>query len=156
MSVENSQERENGLPAIRMRLEATPYDYDAHLQFIAINRQLQDFATLNQAREYMSSLFPLSLDLWVDWIEDAILLASKPEELKNIVELHHRALMDYQSIKFIIVDIAIHVSLLEFLAEQYLNAQDDDLDWPNAIDVLAECRKSIDATESHYAEVYYL
>ena len=81
-------------------LAANPFSYDSHVQLIKLLHQgllnhshvqspasydlLQD---LQSARETMSSRFALGEDLWVDWIEDHILLASSLEDGISIMEL---------------------------------------------------------------------
>lgn len=81
-------------------LDANPFAYDSHVQLITILHQglsnhshvhspasydlLQD---LQSARETMSSRFALGEDLWADWIQDQILLASSLEDRISVMEL---------------------------------------------------------------------
>ncbi|CAF9932332.1 MAG: Splicing factor [Alectoria fallacina] len=81
-------------------LAANPFAYDSHVQLIKILHQglsnhshvqapasydlLQD---LQSARETMSSRFALGEDLWADWIQDQILLASSLEDKISVMEL---------------------------------------------------------------------
>ena len=81
-------------------LAANPFAYDSHVQLIKILHQgllnhshvqppasydlLQD---LQSARETMSSRFALGEDLWADWIQDQILLASSLEDRISVMEL---------------------------------------------------------------------
>lgn len=43
-----------------MKVQTNPYDYEAHVRYIAALRQAFDFEELTAAREQMSTLFPLS------------------------------------------------------------------------------------------------
>ncbi len=81
-------------------LAANPFAYDSHVQLIKILHQgllnhcqvqapasydlLQD---LQSARETMSSRFALGEDLWAEWIQDQILLASSLEDRISVMEL---------------------------------------------------------------------
>ena len=81
-------------------LAANPFAHDSHAQIINILHQglsnhshaqpptsydlLQD---LQSARETMSSRFALGEDLWSDWIQDQILLASTLEDRISVMEL---------------------------------------------------------------------
>ena len=52
---------------------------------------LQD---LRQAREAMNTRFPVGEELWVDWLQDEILLAKSVEECMGVIELLRKAVSD--------------------------------------------------------------
>ncbi|CAM8976845.1 unnamed protein product [Rhodiola kirilowii] len=53
---------------------------------------------LRSARELMSSLFPLSPDLWQEWTKDEISLATGPDAFSRIEKLYEKGISDYQSV----------------------------------------------------------
>ena len=81
-------------------LTANPFAYDSHVQLINVlhqglsnHSQVQSPASydllqdLQSARETMSSRFALGEDLWADWVQDQILLASSLEDMISVMEL---------------------------------------------------------------------
>ncbi|KAF1741755.1 hypothetical protein MXB_1882 [Myxobolus squamalis] len=54
---------------------------------------------LRNARERMQCLFPLTEQLWVDWLEDEIKLSSDDFKNPYIIDLFEKAVIDYQSVK---------------------------------------------------------
>lgn len=43
----------------------------------------------------MAKQFPLTPELWIDWLEDEIKIASTDEENKAVLDLFERAVRDY-------------------------------------------------------------
>ena len=81
-------------------LAANPFSYDSHAQLINLLHQgllnhshvlspasYDLLHELQSARETMSSRFALGEDLWADWIQDQILLASSLEDKISVMEL---------------------------------------------------------------------
>ncbi|GBN63258.1 Squamous cell carcinoma antigen recognized by T-cells 3 [Araneus ventricosus] len=79
-------------------VEASPYTYDLHVQLISLCRKLGDLDKLRSAREKMSELFPLTPELWLDWLTDERKLATTKEQEKKMISLFERALKDYPSV----------------------------------------------------------
>jgi squamous cell carcinoma antigen recognized by T-cells 3 len=77
---------------LKDNIAQNPYDYESHIHLINALRSNGDIEQLRLQREYMSQIFPLDLTLWTHWIQDEMDM-----EGENVVELHHRALLDYQS-----------------------------------------------------------
>lgn len=73
------------------RVQRNLYDYDGHLNLISLLSGQPSLLLL--ARENMAQVFPLDLALWTAWIDSESDLGSK-------INLHHRALADYQCINF--------------------------------------------------------
>uniref|UniRef100_A0A670ZRT9 Spliceosome associated factor 3, U4/U6 recycling protein n=1 Tax=Pseudonaja textilis TaxID=8673 RepID=A0A670ZRT9_PSETE len=74
-------------------LDRNAYDYNTHLALIKIMRDESDFA-LPVARRNMSEIFPLTEEMWLDWLKDEIY---KPggSDREKIYELFERAVKDY-------------------------------------------------------------
>ncbi|XP_015792899.1 squamous cell carcinoma antigen recognized by T-cells 3 [Tetranychus urticae] len=85
--------------AIQDHLLDNPFDYDQHLKLIEIAGEIGDLHMINKARENMSSIFPLTPTLWLDWISTEKKLATDEEDYQRIIELFERALKDYVSVK---------------------------------------------------------
>ncbi|KAF8792047.1 squamous cell carcinoma antigen recognized by T-cells 3-like [Argiope bruennichi] len=79
-------------------IEANPYTYDLHVQLISLCRKAGDLDKLRAAREKMSELFPLTPELWLDWITDERKLATTKEQERKMIYLFKRALRDYYSV----------------------------------------------------------
>lgn len=89
---------EEKIAEIQKLLEASPYSYDLHVQLISMCRNLGDLNKLRVARESMSKLFPLTSELWLDWLTDEKTLAATPEDNEKLVDLFKRAVKDYTSV----------------------------------------------------------
>eukprot|EP00697_Spironema_sp_BW2_P010262 gnl/Spiro4/25422_TR12682_c0_g1_i1.p1 gnl/Spiro4/25422_TR12682_c0_g1~~gnl/Spiro4/25422_TR12682_c0_g1_i1.p1 ORF type:complete len:1123 (+),score=271.20 gnl/Spiro4/25422_TR12682_c0_g1_i1:30-3371(+) len=73
-------------------VELEPFNYDANVYLIATLRHHALHDRLQQAREAMNSRFPLSPELWIQWIEDARAQGHTPEAVDA---LFCRAVADY-------------------------------------------------------------
>ncbi|KAH9515146.1 Squamous cell carcinoma antigen recognized by T-cells 3, partial [Bulinus truncatus] len=79
-------------------ISQNPYVYDSHVERIKLLKQLSDLYRLRDARMEMSRHFPLTEELWLDWLHDEIALVSDESDKKRIEELFEKALGDYQSV----------------------------------------------------------
>ncbi|KAL6765001.1 hypothetical protein V8C86DRAFT_2467165 [Haematococcus lacustris] len=86
------------LLALEAELEANPQAYDKHVQYVTLLRQLKLRARLRAAHEAMASLFPLTEQLWLDWVNDELEQVKGEEEVAYICTLFRRATQDYLSI----------------------------------------------------------
>lgn len=87
------------ISTLRSRLETSPYHYETHLELIKTLRDLGDLDKTRQAREVMSKLFPLTSELWLEWINDEMPLSCITEQKMYIRQLFEKAVKDYQSVK---------------------------------------------------------
>ncbi|XP_025423964.1 squamous cell carcinoma antigen recognized by T-cells 3-like [Sipha flava] len=76
----------------------SPSDYQAHVELIKTLRSIHDLDKLRIARERLNEKYPLSADLWIDWIKDEISIATTDEEKQNVIKLCEKAVKDYLSI----------------------------------------------------------
>ncbi|KAF0501356.1 pre-mrna splicing factor 24 [Gigaspora margarita] len=81
------------------QLSSNCYQYDVHVRYIQALRQAALFDELKDAREMMHGIFPLSEDIWLEWIQDESRLASTKEEKQRVIHLYSEAVKDYLSIK---------------------------------------------------------
>ncbi|XP_033747614.1 squamous cell carcinoma antigen recognized by T-cells 3-like isoform X2 [Pecten maximus] len=81
------------------KIEENPYMYDSHVELIKILRQMGELSRLRDAREKMSELFPLTEELWLDWLRDEIPLATEETERSKLEQLFERAVKDYLSVQ---------------------------------------------------------
>lgn len=82
--------------ALQARLRENPYDYASHVALIS---KLQEMGNeryrLQDARQNMSNMYPLSPELWLSWIRDEMKLATTAEEKMEVTQLCERAIEDY-------------------------------------------------------------
>ncbi|CAM8878580.1 unnamed protein product [Rhodiola kirilowii] len=98
-SYSDSDEQQNlQLQTLEQDLSTNPSNYDAHIQYIKLLRRMGLIEKLRSARELMSSLFPLSPDLWQEWSKDEISLVTGPEAFSRIEKLYEKGISDYQSV----------------------------------------------------------
>ncbi|XP_020902196.1 squamous cell carcinoma antigen recognized by T-cells 3, partial [Exaiptasia diaphana] len=84
---------------LELEVQANPYKYDSHLQLIKLVRASGDLDKLREIRQNMSKIFPLTEELWLEWIKDELPLACLPEHRKMILSLFEHGVKDYQSVK---------------------------------------------------------
>lgn len=77
-----------------------PFDYNGHIERIKRLRERGNFELLREAREAMNTTFPLSPELWLNWLEDERLTdkSTNPEGRATLVALFDRAVADYLSV----------------------------------------------------------
>lgn len=72
--------------------------YSVTVQYIGLLRKCKMKARLAMARRAMHSKFPLSEDLWMQWLDDEIQTSGAAERTNSIEELFGMAVQDYLSI----------------------------------------------------------
>ncbi|KAH3761074.1 proton-associated sugar transporter A [Pelomyxa schiedti] len=103
-----------------VKVRANQYDYGAHVEYIkALKEYSNDWEALTNARNAFSALFPLTADMWLEWINDEERIAS-PEEHPRIETLYRRALSDYLSVP-------VAVRFCKFAAKNYDYAKARDI-----------------------------
>ncbi len=65
-------------------LAADPTNYQAHLDRVSALRALGELERLRSAREDFAKVYPLSPELWLEWLEDEKSLANKEEEKEKV------------------------------------------------------------------------
>ena len=95
---DNEEEEERRIAELQKELSKNPYLYDTHIELIKLLKQLGELEQLRDARQRMSDLFPLTEDLWLDWLRDEIPLASDEKERQKVEDLFEKAVKDYLSV----------------------------------------------------------
>ncbi|GET53286.1 RNA-binding protein Prp24 [Rhizophagus irregularis DAOM 181602=DAOM 197198] len=99
---ENQEESINAISetiaGLLEQLSNNVYQYEVHVQYIQTLRKSALFDELKEAREMMHSIFPLSEEMWHEWIEDESRIASTKEEKQRVIQLYSKAVQDYLSI----------------------------------------------------------
>jgi len=80
-------------------LAHNPYNYNAHLELVGLLKSTGDFLKLRAARTAFSSQYPLTSELWDDWVNDEAKIAVSEEEKKFVVELFEKGIKDYLSVE---------------------------------------------------------
>ena len=84
--------------------------YDLLLELLKGYRVLGELQKLRDIRKQFHASFPLSHDLWMEWIDDEKQLAQTEEDKSKVVDLYHRAAKDYFSVD-------IYVKLVQYMQE---------------------------------------
>ncbi|XP_042007904.1 squamous cell carcinoma antigen recognized by T-cells 3-like [Salvia splendens] len=95
---EDESQAKAQIEALETQLYNNPSDYDTHVQYIKALRKQGELEKLSQAREAMSSLFPLTPDMWRKWAKDQTTVSSSLEALPQIEKLYERGVSDYMSV----------------------------------------------------------
>ena len=79
-------------------LLSNPYNYNAHLQLVTLLRKTDNFNELRAARKSFSEHYPLTAELYIDWVNDELKIASTEEEKRAVEELFEKGVKDYVSV----------------------------------------------------------
>uniref|UniRef100_A0A8C5ECN2 Spliceosome associated factor 3, U4/U6 recycling protein n=1 Tax=Gouania willdenowi TaxID=441366 RepID=A0A8C5ECN2_GOUWI len=78
-----------------VKLSINAFDYNCHIDLIKLLKQEGELERLRKARQKMSELFPLTEELWLDWLKDEKRLAEGEQNRESVYELFERAVKDY-------------------------------------------------------------
>ncbi|KAJ7309841.1 hypothetical protein JRQ81_007914 [Phrynocephalus forsythii] len=92
---EEEKENEAEIQRLEEQLSINAYDYNCHLDLIKLLHQEGELVKLRRARQKMSELFPLTEELWLDWLKDEIRMAAENSDREKIYDLFERAVKDY-------------------------------------------------------------
>ncbi|XP_054629894.1 squamous cell carcinoma antigen recognized by T-cells 3 isoform X1 [Dunckerocampus dactyliophorus] len=102
MGVENSddtsedeKENEAEIQRLEEQLSINAFDYNCHVDLIKLLKQEGELVRLRKARQKMSELFPLTEEIWLDWLKDEIRLNEEEPNREKVNELFERAVKDY-------------------------------------------------------------
>ncbi|KAG9286653.1 hypothetical protein G9A89_012203 [Geosiphon pyriformis] len=102
----------SSIESLFRQVSETPYNYTTHVEYIEALRTSCQYQELTRARENMHRIFPLSEDIWLQWIEDEARIASNPEQIRKVGDLYAQAIQDYFSIN-------LWKGYTQYLVEQY-------------------------------------
>ncbi|KAL9980223.1 hypothetical protein ACROYT_G008778 [Oculina patagonica] len=98
---------------LELQVASNPYHYDSHVELIKLLRESGDLDKVRNAREGMSKVFPLTEELWSEWLKDEMPLASIPEQREKVLALFERAVKDYQSVRVWILYCQFMMDIME-------------------------------------------
>ncbi|KAJ3603768.1 hypothetical protein NHX12_028509 [Muraenolepis orangiensis] len=92
---EDDKENEAEIQRLEEQLSINAFDYNCHLDLIKLLRQEGELSRLRTARQKMSELFPLTEEIWLEWLKDEIRLTEEESNREQIYELFEKAVKDY-------------------------------------------------------------
>uniref|UniRef100_A0A8C4ZPK2 Spliceosome associated factor 3, U4/U6 recycling protein n=1 Tax=Gadus morhua TaxID=8049 RepID=A0A8C4ZPK2_GADMO len=92
---EDDKENEAEIQRLEEQLSINAFDYNCHLDLIKLLRQEGELSRLRSARQKMSELFPLTEEIWLEWLKDEIRLTEEESNREKIYELFEKAVKDY-------------------------------------------------------------
>ncbi|TPX48551.1 hypothetical protein SeLEV6574_g01964 [Synchytrium endobioticum] len=140
----------DGMVEAVTELASNPYQYELHLKYIKTCKALSLLDELHAAREAFATTYPLSEDIWLEWLRDERLLASTIEEKRAVINLYLRAVNDYLSIE-------LWREYIDFVVEEYKNglavsAEDPDALWLTLEQVRRVCAQALTHTSDHVSK----
>uniref|UniRef100_A0A674F4W6 Spliceosome associated factor 3, U4/U6 recycling protein n=1 Tax=Salmo trutta TaxID=8032 RepID=A0A674F4W6_SALTR len=94
-SSEDEKENEAEIQRLEEQLSINAFDYNCHVDLIKLLRQEGELPRLRKARQKMSELFPLTEEIWLDWLKDEIHLTEEEAIREKVYELFEMAVKDY-------------------------------------------------------------
>ncbi|XP_004843681.3 squamous cell carcinoma antigen recognized by T-cells 3 isoform X1 [Heterocephalus glaber] len=93
----DEEEEKNQLEIERLeeQLSINIYDYNCHVDLIRLLRLEGELTKVRMARQKMSEIFPLTEELWLEWLHDEISMAMDGLDREHVYELFERAVKDY-------------------------------------------------------------
>uniref|UniRef100_A0A8C9WYD2 Spliceosome associated factor 3, U4/U6 recycling protein n=1 Tax=Sander lucioperca TaxID=283035 RepID=A0A8C9WYD2_SANLU len=86
---------ENLWRELKLHLSINAFDYNCHVDLIKLLKQEGELSRLRKARQKMSELFPLTEEIWLDWLKDEIRLTEEEPNREKVYELFEKATKDY-------------------------------------------------------------
>lgn len=77
------------------QLSINVYDYNCHVDLIRLLRLEGELTKVRGARQKMSEIFPLTEELWLEWLHDEISTALDESDRESVYELFEKAVKDY-------------------------------------------------------------
>ncbi|XP_068166899.1 squamous cell carcinoma antigen recognized by T-cells 3 [Antennarius striatus] len=92
---EDEKENEAEIQRLEEQLSINAFDYNCHVDLIKLLKHEGELHRLRKARQKMSELFPLTEEIWLDWLKDEIRLTEEEGNREKVYELFERAVKDY-------------------------------------------------------------
>ncbi|KAJ8798885.1 hypothetical protein J1605_000042 [Eschrichtius robustus] len=80
---------------IARQLSINIYDYNCHVDLIRLLRLEGELTKVRMARQKMSEIFPLTEELWLEWLHDEISMALDGLDREHVYDLFEKAVKDY-------------------------------------------------------------
>lgn len=81
------------------KIQEDKYNYDNYVKLLDIAHRMTDLDKIRQSAEIFASVYPLSPDIWLRWLNSEQSVSSTPEQLLETDKLYRRALGDYFSVE---------------------------------------------------------
>ncbi|MGH0165302.1 UNVERIFIED_CONTAM: hypothetical protein FKN15_060885 [Acipenser sinensis] len=94
-SSDDEKENQAEIQRLEEQLSINAFDYNCHVDLIKLLRQAGELVKLRRARQKMSELFPLTEEIWLDWLKDEIRMAEEESDREKVYELFEKAAKDY-------------------------------------------------------------
>ena len=108
----DDEKQETALLALAEAVKSNPYNYQGHVNYIALARECGNLEHLRLARQSMSEIFPLTEQLWLDWLRDEQqLTVSTADRQQELTDLFERATNDYLSVMIWIEYVQYRISI---------------------------------------------
>ncbi|XP_055970433.1 squamous cell carcinoma antigen recognized by T-cells 3 isoform X2 [Sorex fumeus] len=93
----DEEEEKNQLEIERLeeQLSINVYDYNCHVDLIRLLRLEGELAKVRVARQKMSEIFPLTEELWLEWLHDETSMALDGLDREHVYDLFEKAVKDY-------------------------------------------------------------
>uniref|UniRef100_A0A7N5KIU4 Spliceosome associated factor 3, U4/U6 recycling protein n=1 Tax=Ailuropoda melanoleuca TaxID=9646 RepID=A0A7N5KIU4_AILME len=93
----DEEEEKNQLEIERLeeQLSINVYDYNCHVDLIRLLRLEGELTKVRVARQKMSEIFPLTEELWLEWLHDEISMALDGLDREHVYDLFEKAVKDY-------------------------------------------------------------
>ncbi|XP_058512452.1 squamous cell carcinoma antigen recognized by T-cells 3 isoform X1 [Ochotona princeps] len=93
----DEEEEKNQLEIERLeeQLSINVYDYNCHVDLIRLLRLEGELSRVRMARQKMSEIFPLTEELWLEWLHDEINMALDGLDREHVYDLFEKAVKDY-------------------------------------------------------------
>ncbi|XP_061624356.1 squamous cell carcinoma antigen recognized by T-cells 3 [Phyllopteryx taeniolatus] len=92
---EDEKENEAEIQRLEEQLSINAFDYNCHVDLIKLLKHEGELLHLRKARQKMSELFPLTEEIWLDWLKDEIRLTEEEPNREKVMELFEKAIKDY-------------------------------------------------------------
>ncbi|XP_077600507.1 spliceosome associated factor 3, U4/U6 recycling protein-like [Stigmatopora nigra] len=92
---EDEKENEAEIQRLEEQLSINAFDYNCHVDLIKLLKHEGELLRLRKARQKMSELFPLTEEIWLDWLKDEIRMTEEEPNRERVNELFERAVKDY-------------------------------------------------------------
>ncbi|KAI7884372.1 hypothetical protein K492DRAFT_234766 [Lichtheimia hyalospora FSU 10163] len=130
------------LPNIMNELEKDATRYDLHVKLIETLKGLNMPEYLQDAREAMHKLYPLTESMWLDWINDTKSTATDTDGVNKVLSLYEKASEDYLSIP-------IWKSFVDYVLELFDNQWDNE---DRVNDIRVNLKRAVQATKWHISK----
>ncbi|XP_075686407.1 spliceosome associated factor 3, U4/U6 recycling protein [Rhinoderma darwinii] len=92
---EDEKENEAEIQRLEEQLSINAFDYNCHVDLIKLLRQEGELERLRRARQKMSELFPLTEEIWLDWLKDEMKMTEDGSSREAAYGLFEKAVKDY-------------------------------------------------------------